>query len=682
MEDDDISTKNSRHSSFDILELRPNDQNDKNKNKKIFYINLYFIKILFINILMIIIIIINKLIPKINNSEKQETKFFAQDNGINEIYIDKNYKRIFPYEKDYIYIPIVGTNDIHGNFFPRLNEININNTKIKYKTGGLEFISKYINILRSEFGKNRVLYFDTGDNYFEPYSAKYFDGTIIQDYFHLIGLNATILGNHEFLLRRKWVENKIKNARYPILINNYQDIKTKNKKGILGDNQKNSYLYNIKLENGDIIKIGVIGLALNLGIDKYFYDVGRRYTWNNLSFTNYNEDLENEANYLRNQGANAIIILSHIGLNCTNHDETSKLNMYDKNIKQSECELNSPLLKLINNTKPGIIDAIITGDFHNEVHHWIKNIPIMCSNGKSENLNIMYLPFKKDKNNKYILVNKEITIEGPLPACEKIFSNTKNCRKIKPKEDFLEPGKLVDYFWHGKKIESDPIVEPLYKKYYPTYKKYLENEIFKFIGFEEEIKVNDSGDSLIEKLFMDIIKNITKTDFSIVHRRMFSHSVHPGKLTFHDFMKIIPYSGELCVTEVSGEELIKIIKNVQIGKYAFQPTSGLRQTIKISESGKKEVVNVEIYENGKTVKIIKDKIYKMSSNSIVLSEEGFEDFSNEECKNIIRDKLNKNKVKCSEEELNIILLKYFSNKKVVDLRKEVDVSKQRIIIIN
>ncbi len=206
--------------------------------------------------------------------------------------------------------------------------------------------------------------------------------------------------------------------------------------------------------------------------------------------------------------------------------------------------------------------------------------------------------------------------------------------------------------------------------------------MFKFVGFDEEIKVNDSGDSIIEQLFLDIIKNITKTDFSIVHRRMFTYPAQPGKVTFDDFMKIIPYCGEICTTEVTGEELIKIIKIVQIGKFAFQPTSGLKQTIKIDDSGnKKEVLNVEIYENGIAVPIIKDKIYKMSSNSIVLSEEGFDDFTNGEILKIINEKLNKNKVGCSEIELNLELLDFLHKKKIVDINKEVDISKKRIVLV-
>lgn len=672
------STNIPRRSSFDSLEL---ESNQINKTRNLKCINLRLFRILLINIIIIFGTIFIILVSKMGNKEEIDLKHLTENNNGEEIHIDKNYNRVEPKDSKYVYIPIIGTNDIHGNFFPKINEYTYNNKTYKYKTGGLEFISKYINILKDEFGKNRVLYLDSGDNYFESYSAKYFDGTIIQDYFNLIGLNATTLGNHEFLLRRKWIEKKIKNAKYPTLINNYQEIKTKNKNGILGKNQKKSYLYDIKLENGDIIKIGVIGIVLNLDVDKKFYNVGRKYTWNDFSFQDYSIDLEKEALKLRNEGANAILILSHVGLNCTNHDQTGKLYMYNKNTKQSTCEYNSPILKLINNTKPGLIDGILNGDMHNQVHHWIKNIPVMCTNGRSKNLNIMYLPFKKDKNNKYVLVNDEIKIEGPLPACEKIFSNTKNCENLN-KIQLSDPGKLVNYYWHGHKIEKDPIVNPLYQKYYPEYKKNKEVEMFKFVGFDEEIKVNDSGDSIIEQLFLDIIKNITKTDFSIVHRRMFTYPAQPGKVTYDDFMKIIPYCGEICTTEVTGEELIKIIKIVQIGKFAFQPTSGLKQTIKIDDSGnKKEVLNVEIYENGIAVPIIKDKIYKMSSNSIVLSEEGFDDFTNGEILKIINDKLNKNKVECSEIELNLELLDFLHKKKIVDINKEVDISKKRIVLV-
>ena len=128
----------------------------------------------------------------------------TQQNG--NLGLNQNYEKVDPKDKKYIYIPIVGTDDIHGNFFPKINIINIGNETLEYKTGGLEFVTKYINILREEFGPNRVLYFDGGDFYQGGIASVLFDGEIMQDYFNLVGLNGTTVGNHEFDFSREWVE--------------------------------------------------------------------------------------------------------------------------------------------------------------------------------------------------------------------------------------------------------------------------------------------------------------------------------------------------------------------------------------------------------------------------------------------------------------------------------------------
>ena len=105
---------------------------------------------------------------------------------------------------------------------------------------------------------------------------------------------------------------------------------------------------------------------------------------------------------------------------------------------------------------------------HNQAHIWINDIPIISTNGKARNLNIMYLPFKK-KDGKYILINKEIKVEGPLPACEKIFSKKLNCEIIKGDYNINNYGELINYYWRGKKIEKDNLIKPLYEKYYNSY---------------------------------------------------------------------------------------------------------------------------------------------------------------------------------------------------------------------
>ena len=597
--------------------------------------------------------------------------------------IDINYTRISPNDEEFVYIPIVGTSDFHGRFFPEENMINYNSKKIIYKTGGLEYIAKYINILRDEFGSNRVLYFDIGDQFFHTNETILFDGNNIIEFLNKIGLNGTTLGNHEFIYRREWIENKIKKANYPYIINNIKDKNTNKKKGILGKNQETSHLYEIKLENGDIIKIGVIGITLKNGVDKTFHTVGNKHTWDDLIFQSYETDLEKESKNLREKGANAIILLSHIGLLCNNISETSKINMYNKTMKQSECEHegDSLLYKLLNKIKPGMIDGIIGGDTHTNVHHWVNDIPIMISTHFSKYLNIMYLPFKKNfTNNKYILINDEIKIEGPIPSCEKIFSNLNHCEKLNNPGEFENSGNLVNFVWHGKRIEKDIMTKKLFDKYYSLYKNSKENNIVKLMGFNDKIKIDLSGDSLLGNLMMDTIRQITDTDISIVNFWMFQNEVYPGVLTLFDFIKLMPYENYICITEITGNEIFKMIKTVQNGKRGYQPTSGLKQFIKI-KNGKKEVIDVQIYKNGKAINIDKNKVYTLSSNNYVLSEENEDEFHNKDFLDIIKDKKRNNKIHCSKTNAYIELMKYFRGKVVVDLSKEVDMTKSRIVFI-
>ena len=604
---------------------------------------------------------------------------------LKEKHIDSYYEKISTQDEKYIYIPIISTSDFHGHFFPEINEFMSNSKKIEYKTGGLEYTAKYINILREEFGKNRVLYFDIGDQFFQTNETILFEGLNIIEFLNKIGLNGSVIGNHEFIYRRDWIENKIKKAKYPYITNNIKDKTTGQKNGILGKNQERSHLYEIKLDNGDIIKIGVIGITLNNRADKELYTVGNRHTWNDIIFQPYETDLENESIKLRQEGADAIVLLAHIGMICDNESESSKLNMYNKKTKQCNCDINnkeSLLYKLLNNLKPGIVDAIIGGDTHNTVHHWINNIPIMINKGKSNYLNVMYLPFKKDnKSNKYLLINDEIKIESPLPSCEKIFSNLNNCEKINIEDDKINPGELIEYYWHGKKIVSDEMTKDLFNKYYSLYNLSKESDVVKFIGFNNSINVDLTGDSLLGNIMMDAIRNITKADVSIVNFWMFQNSILPGRLNLLDFIKLMPHENYLCTTELTGSELIKMIQTVQSSERGYQPTSGLKQFIKINDNQKKEVINVQIYVDGKAIDIDKDKIYILSSNNLILSEESEDEFKWKDSLDIIQDKYRNNKIQCSRKLVYIELMNYFRNIGVVDLSKDIDLTKPRIVIV-
>ena len=217
----ELEIKNNSQDNFQIMPIIVNNKTSKSQ----IYLKISNFLIIVFLFFSLIFFILYK-----NHGNKSSNLSRLNDELSDKKNIDSNYKRVSPNDEKYIYIPIIGTNDFHGRFFPQINEINYNSKKTKYKTGGLEYIAKYINILRDEFGKNRVLYFDLGDQFFQTNETILFDGNNIQDFLNKIGVNGTILGNHEFLYERKWIENKIKNARYPYIVNNIQDKITNKKK--------------------------------------------------------------------------------------------------------------------------------------------------------------------------------------------------------------------------------------------------------------------------------------------------------------------------------------------------------------------------------------------------------------------------------------------------------------------
>ena len=642
----------------------------------------FFSKSLILSLLSIIIFYFSMLIlyPFINQFKAMMVREMSEQNG--NLGLNQNYSRVKPNDKNYIYIPIVGTDDIHGNFFPKVNHIKVNGEELTYKTGGLEFVAKYINILREEFGANRVLYFDGGDFYQGGLASILFDGEIMQDFFNIIGLNASTIGNHEFDYARDWIESKIKRAKYKTLVNNIVDNTTNRKRGALGKNHERSHIYTIKLDNSDEIKIGVIGLTFNMKNDKKMPNTwGNRATWDNIQFFSYITELEQESQRLRKLGASAVIALTHFGLVC-NQTLAMKLDMYNKSSVQGECfrdDEDSVLYKLLDIIKPGVLDGIIGGDTYMEMHHWENNIPMMSVPTHARYLNIMYLPFKKNEEGKYILLNDEVKIEGPLPACEKIFKNSQNCELISSKE-YSEVGELINYSWHGKKIEKDKSIQPLYDKYYDKYKNYAEQSIVTFEGFDK-IKVDKSGDCILCNTYLDAIADIKKADFAIINRGIFPEELVPCTLTREDFYNQMPYLDKICTLDVTGEELKKIVGTVQSVGKNFYPSSNLKQSLKINKDGKKEMVNIELYVNGELKQIENDKIYKMASSMYVLSETSGEDFAKGDSYEIIHKKAIEQKVTCSNKTIDVEMSEYFNGKGTVDLSKKVDPAKPRIYIV-
>ena len=212
------------------------------------------------------------------------------------------------------------------------------------------------------------------------------------------------------------------------------DYKTENINSTIYENSNDNYkIFKMKFINGDIIKIGVIGFLIN----------GK----------NQLQEIKNEINLyiskLKEEGANAIILLTNLETTCTGKNIKLKMHKNTTQLCDEYSRSNKTIFNVLKNMSS--IDAVIVPNSNDlEIHHWVNGIPIMSSPSYGKYFNIMYLPFKKESS-KYILNNSKIKIEGPIPICEKIFNDTQKCDSEIP----TETGEYIDFYFHDRKMFKD-----------------------------------------------------------------------------------------------------------------------------------------------------------------------------------------------------------------------------------
>ena len=589
--------------------------------------------------------------------------------------ISSGYTHINPKDKSYVYIAILSTNDLHGHFFPEDIEFSEN----AYTRGGMDYLEKYIDIIRNEF-KSRFIYLDAGDLFKGGLESQLTDGDIMTESLNLMQCKATTFGLHEFDYSREFLENKIKQASFPYLSTNIYD-NVKKTKNAFGDNHLTSKIYTINISDSEyvqnipeeeknddqnIIKIGIVGLAKNL--DKN--DITGT-GFDDIDFLSYKNELTEEATKLREEGCHAVLLLANIGLDCG--DNTMKLNMYKSNSKQDLCDTDSELYQLLLSIDSSIIDGIITGQNHKEVHHWINDKPIISSVDKGLYANILYLQFKWDKTKEIYKVNpKQSAIEGPIPICEKIFNKTNNCELIKPSE-VQEYFPTLEYQFHGIKMEKTDTFSPIHNKYDSTW-EYYKVKICDIVGTEEILNIENNGDFYIGNILTEIQNRMTGSQISIFDAKLLSDTWNPGKLPKYKINSLITTQSKLCSFSMKGKELLKMMSILQSGEDKYYATSGLKQIMSKDENNQFYLSQVKYFDGYKEEEIIPNKDYTISAiEELIVNGKG--DFKN------VLSWYKPQELKCDYGSIQELIEIYLKAQKTVDVRKYKDENNPKIKFI-
>ena len=127
----------------------------------------------------------------------------------------------------------------------------------------------------------------------------------------------------------------------------------------------------------------------------------------NYTFLDYKDVVINKSKILRDQGAHAVIIVSHVGDGC----DSDYSNGNRTNTSNAGSCPKDEISNLIDALPAGTIDAVVQGHRHRLVHRYYNGIPYMGVINSGKFMHAMYLSFDNDKK----IVDS--WIEGPIPLC-------------------------------------------------------------------------------------------------------------------------------------------------------------------------------------------------------------------------------------------------------------------------
>ena len=496
-----------------------------------------------------------------------------------------------PDDKDIFYIPIILTNDIHGSFYPKKVLLPSGET---YSIGGLEYLGKYVSIMSEEW-KDRLLYFDTGDQFQGGIEGYISQGKIIMDFFNELEVRKSVIGNHEFDYGLDFLKRYMNLSNFDWIIDNVKNTTTG--QYITFPHQQKSAMITI-----EGYKLGLIGL---ISVETPTSTVTEI---TDLEFEEYVKIINEESSKLKKEGADVIIVLGHIGLYCINDLDEVKLayKLRDKDTEQKDCRQSDEAYILLHKLQPDVIDLFLAGHKHDVVHHWVNGFPIMSNDRNGKYAQIVYLPF--DRKTKKLLKDK-IIFEGPLPICQKLFKNPKLCDlSVLTEQEEKDYGDLLYYKFHGKKIEEEEKISVIGDRYKGIFNEY--DKDFLTITYDH-LESSKDHENALGNFYTEFLRHISGADIAVINPGAFRTPFYRGNITNATVHSFDPFGNPIVKFKAMGWEIKKMFSQLQKGSKGFYPSSGLKMVVRNNPTRK--LLSIKLFDGYKEEEIIDDNLYSIVS---------------------------------------------------------------------
>jgi 5'-nucleotidase len=474
-------------------------------------------------------------------------------------------------------IVVLGTNDIHGALAPERMKTK-DPTPVEYEKGGAAQFASQVRLLRKQYGEH-LLFLDAGDEFQGSIDSNLDEGRPMVRFFNELGLNAAVIGNHEFDFGpegtrgaydpkalggkdlRGTLKARILEARYPYLAANVHDKATGMFPGVPGTKRS------VLLTAGRL-KVGVIGLTtLDAPVTtrpEYVKD---------LEFRQMENVALEESKSLREQGAQIVLLLAHAGVFCdipVADDRPQKPGLIrTESDFQTGCESKHEIPELLRRLPRGTIDAVVSGHTHSLVHHWIEGVPVIQAGTRNAYFNLVYLTWDWERKR---LRGDKTRIEGPIPICPKVFANQRNCNGDAPPPPNGR-GPLVPQRFRGQEIKPDEAMLAALAPTFAATEAKKEEVVGRAARTIPHIKTEESP---LGDVVADALRSSLGTDVAIMNVGGIRADWEAGPIRYADVFRSIPFDNFVSKLTLTGRELRRFIRIAHAGARGFFSTSGLR----------------------------------------------------------------------------------------------------------
>lgn len=427
---------------------------------------------------------------------------------------------------DVVALDILGINDFHG----ALEESG--------KDPGFAKLGSY---LKEQHDQNPegTLILSAGDMFQGSVFSTVLKGKPVAAAMNEIGFDAMALGNHDFDWNIKTLQERRGQAKFPFLAANVMDCKT-------GSQPEGIEPFVIVEKQG--IKVGVIGLVTpeTPEITNPEQIVG-------LEFNDPVTVLQTVIPQVRQQGAEVIVVLSHLGCIPSNGQLIGEA-------------VELPMVG---------IDALLTGHSHQKLAGEIKGIPVVQAAYNGRSAASIRLLYSRGQNS--------------------VIKSLSNVTDLNPADMTEDPG-IADVI-----------------KGYRSEVKFAEDEI---IGKNLYTLNHDRYQvSPLGSWASDVIRQSTSGDIAFLNGGGLRTDLLAGNITLGQIMAIMPFDNNLVLQEMTGEDILKVLEyGINNQKYGSVQFSGLKVSYDVAKPAGQRVTAVTLSDNEP---LAKDKSYQVVTNDFM-----------------------------------------------------------------